>query len=257
MTKLTTNEIQKMRTVGTLAAQTLQMIAEHVRIGVQTQELDAIIYDYTLKHGAVPSPLGYHGYPKSCCISVNNVVCHGIPNDYVLRDGDIVNIDITSNLDGYHGDTSATFFVGTPSLEAQKVVNVARTALQIGIDVVKANVPIGDIGYAINEYVKSQGCSVVREYGGHGIGKAMHLKPFISHVGVRGAGARLVEGTCITIEPIINLGLPDIIALDDKWTVVTADSTLSAQFEHTLLITRNGCEVLTHRDAKLINSEID
>ena len=254
-TNLKLPDVNKMVAAGSLAARTLQMIGEHVRPGVTTEALDVLVHEYTLQAGATPSPLGYHGFPKSCCTSVNNVVCHGIPGPYVLKDGDIVNIDVTSDLDGFHGDTSATFFVGEVSAEAKRVVEVARQALQVGISVVKDGVRLGDIGAVIQEYVESQGCSVVREYGGHGIGSAMHMLPHVFHIGSKGVGERLRAGQCITIEPMVNLGAPEVELTSDGWAVVTMDSSLSAQFEHSLLITKDGCLVLTQRDAPLKNSE--
>lgn len=253
---LTRDELLKMQAAGDLAARTLLFVDSFIRAGISTEEINKLVHEFALSEGAISGPLGYHGFPKSCCISVNNVVCHGIPGPYDLLDGDIVNVDVTPCLNGYFGDTSATFFIGQPSEEAKKVVEVARKALDIGISVVRAGVRTGDIGAAIQQYVESQGCSVVREYGGHGIGKNMHQGPFVSHWGTRGAGDVLKAGMCITIEPMVNLGQPDIIEMPDGWTIVTEDGSLSAQFEHTLEVTEDGCRVLTARQAKLINSEI-
>lgn len=257
MTRLRPDELSGMSWAGQLAAHTLQYVDKHIRPGITTEEIDQLVADYTRREEATCAPLGYKGFPKSCCTSVNNVVCHGIPGPYALKDGDIVNVDVTPKLEGFHGDTSATFFVGTPSPEARKVVEVARKALDVGISVVRAGIRIGDIGAAIQEYVESQGCSIVREFGGHGIGRVMHQKPFIGHYGTRGAGEKLTAGMCITIEPMVNLGSPKIVEMPDGWTIVTADGSLSAQFEHTLLITSDGCRVLTERYTKLVNSEID
>jgi len=257
VTILSKEEIGKMKSAGSLAAHTLHAVGTILKAGMTTDEINAFVHEYTIREDAVPSPLGYHGFPKSCCTSVNEVVCHGIPGPYILQDGDIINVDITSNLEGYHGDTSATFFIGQPSEEARKVVEVARGALNIGIGQVRDGARLGDIGAAIQEFVESQGCSVVKEYGGHGIGRAMHLPPHVPHHGTRGAGLRLKAGMCITIEPMINLGTDEWIKMSDGWTIVTADGRLSAQFEHTLLVTQTGCEILTQRYAPLPNSEIE
>jgi methionyl aminopeptidase len=208
--------------------------------------------------GAWPSPLNYNGFPKSVCTSVNEDVCHGIPGNRVLHDGDIINVDVTSYLpakNGFHGDTSATFYVGTPSEAAKKVVEVARHALELGIAEVKEGARIGDIGAAIQVYAEGQGCSVVRDYVGHGIGREFHTAPQVPHYGTRGSGKRLKAGMVFTIEPMINIGHFACELLEDDWTVVTADRSLSAQFEHTIVVTKNGCEVLTARRELLKHSE--
>ena len=200
----------------------------------------------TARRGGKPSQLGYHGFPASVCTSKNHVVCHGIPRkDDLLGPGDIVNVDVTTELDGFHGDTSATFFIGDPTPEARHVVDVARRCRDAGIAVVREGARIGDIGAAIQDLARREGCSVVREIGGHGIGRTMHAPPHVAHVGVRGTGVRLRAGMAITIEPMVNLGAAEVRELSDGWTIVTADGSLSAQFEHTILVTKTGCEILT------------
>jgi len=247
-----------MRAACKLAADTLVMVGEHLRPGLTTDDINTLVHDYTLAHHAIPSPLNYHGFPKSVCTSVNEVVCHGIPGPRVINAGDIINVDVTSYLpakDGFHGDTSATFYVGEPSEEAKKVTEVARHCLELGIAQVKDNARLGDIGAAIQEYAEAQGCSVVRDYVGHGIGRVFHTAPQVPHYGTRGAGKRIKAGMVFTIEPMINLGDYHCQVLDDGWTVLTADRSLSAQFEHTILVTQNGAEVLTQRSAPLKHSE--
>jgi len=239
-------EIEAMRRAGRAAAATLAAVAARVAPGISTADIDAWVREDTRRRGGRPSQLGFHGFPAAVCTSRNAVVCHGIPNRRErLDDGDIINVDVTTELDGFHGDTSATLFVGTPSREARHVVETARRARDVGIARVRAGVRLGDIGAAIEELAAREGCSVVSQMGGHGIGRAMHLPPTVAHVGPRGSGLRLREGMAITIEPMINLGGPDIRQLDDGWTIVTADGSLSAQFEHTVLVTRDGCEILT------------
>lgn len=250
--------LERMRAACALAADTLVMVGRNLRPGMRTDEIDALVHEYTLAHGAYPSPLQYRGFPKSVCTSVNEVVCHGIPGKRVLREGDIVNVDVTSYLpttNGFHGDTSATFYVGEPSDAARLVVEVSRRCLELGILEVAEGKRIGDIGAAIQEYAEAQGCSVVRDYVGHGIGREFHMAPQVSHHGKRGAGKRMKAGMVFTIEPMINAGAHDCEVLDDAWTVVTADRSLSAQFEHTVLVTPTGCEVLTSRREILHGSE--
>lgn len=248
----------RMREACQLAADTLVMVGQHLRAGMTTDDINVLVHDYTIKHGAYPSPLNYNGFPKSVCTSVNEVVCHGIPGHRVLHDGDIINVDVTSYLpakNGFHGDTSATFYVGTPSEAAKKVTEVARQALELGIAEVREGARIGDIGAAIQEFAEAQGCSVVRDYVGHGIGREFHTAPQVPHYGTRGSGKRLKAGMVFTIEPMINIGHFACELLDDDWTVVTADRSLSAQFEHTIVVTKNGCEVLTARRELLKHSE--
>ena len=249
-------EIEKMRVVGRMAAETLLRVGAIIRPGLTTNEIDQFVHTDTLERGAIPAPLNYRGFPKSICTSVNEVVCHGIPSSRALCDGDIVNVDITHIFDGFHGDTSATFYVGEPNAEARHVTEVARRCLQLGIAEVRPGGRLGDIGAAIQDFAESQGCSVVRDFVGHGIGRMFHDEPKVSHVGTRGRGIRLRSGMTFTIEPMINLGDWRIEVLDDDWTAVTADRSLSAQFEHTVLVVPGGCEVLTARTENLQRSEI-
>lgn len=249
-------EIELMRSVCRLAAETLLLVGDKIRSGMTTNEIDRIVHEDTLRQGARPAPLHYKGFPKSVCTSVNEIVCHGIPNGTVLRDGDIVNVDVTHVFEGFHGDTSATFYVGTPSQQARHVVEVARRALELGIEQTRDGARLGDIGAAIQEYVEGQGCSVVRDFVGHGIGRKFHEEPQVRHYGKRGTGDRLRAGMTFTIEPMVNLGGWEVeVDANDKWTVRTADGSLSAQFEHTILVTRGGCEILTARARALRNSE--
>jgi len=213
---------------------------------MSTAEIDLLVRSDTRARGATPSQLGYQGFPAAVCTSRNSVVCHGIPrSDELLEPGDIVNVDVTSCLDGFHGDTSATFFIGSPSPEARHVVETARRCRDAGVAEVREGARLGDIGALIEELAAAAGCSVVHELGGHGIGRQMHMPPHVSHHGKRGAGLRLKAGMAFTIEPMVNLGGREVRFLDDGWTVVTKDGSLSAQFEHTVLVTREGHEVLT------------
>ncbi|RCX24821.1 methionine aminopeptidase type I [Thioalbus denitrificans] len=244
----TPEEIEKMRVAGRLAAEVLVMIEPHVNAGVTTEELDRICHDYIVNvQGAIPAPLNYHGFPKSICTSLNHQVCHGIPGERVLKNGDILNIDITVIKDGYHGDTSRMFFVGKPSIIAERVSRVSQECLYLGIRMVKPGVRLGDIGNAIQRHAEASNCSVVREYCGHGIGQKFHEEPQVLHYGEPGTGMVLREGMTFTIEPMINAGKRQIRMLRDGWTVVTKDHSLSAQWEHTLLVTPDGVEVLTLR----------
>jgi methionyl aminopeptidase len=249
-------EIEAMRDVSRLAGETLCAVAEILRPGITTEEINTFVHADTLKKGARPAPLNYKGFPKSVCTSVNEVVCHGIPGDRVLKDGDIINVDVTHLYKGYHGDTSATFYIGTPSEEAKKVVEVARKCLDLGIQQVKPGARIGDIGAAIQEFAHAHGCSVVRDFVGHGIGRKFHDEPKVSHYGQWGKGIRLKPGMTFTIEPMINIGSWEVEILEDDWTAVTADGSLSAQFEHTVLVTNDGVEILTVRPRPLAYSEI-
>ena len=244
------NEIARLRRAGRAAAATLAFVGERLRAGTATAEIDRWVRADTERLGGRPSQLGYKGFPAAVCTSRNEVVCHGIPRpDEVLAPGDILNVDVTTNLDGFHGDTSATFVIGEASPAARHVVDVARRCRDAGIAAVREGARLGDIGAAIAELAEREGCTVVRELGGHGIGRKMHLEPHVPHFGVRGTGARLRAGMVFTIEPMINLGTRDVRVLDDGWTVVTADGALSAQFEHTVLVTRDGCEILTSPSA--------
>ncbi|MBU6949936.1 type I methionyl aminopeptidase [Hahella sp. HN01] len=245
----TPEEIEKMRIAGRLAAEVLEMIEEHVKPGVTTGELDEICHNYiTEVQQAIPAPLNYKGFPKSICTSVNHVICHGIPSDKkVLKNGDTVNIDITVIKDGYHGDTSKMFFVGKPTIAAERLVRVTQECLYKGIELVKPGVRLGDIGHVIQQYAESQHYSVVREYCGHGIGAVFHEEPQVMHYGTPGTGMVVKEGMTFTIEPMINQGKRHCKLLPDGWTVVTKDHKLSAQWEHTILVTADGYEVLTKR----------
>ncbi len=239
-------EIEKMRSAGQLAAEVLHMIRPHVQIGVTTEELNQICHDYIVnEQKAIPAPLNYHGFPKSICTSVNHQVCHGIPGKKVLKNGDIVNIDITVIKDGYHGDTSKMFYIGEPSIIARRVSETSHECMKLGIEMVKPGVSLGDIGHAIQQHAESNNFSVVREYCGHGIGADFHEEPQVLHYGTPGSGISLRPGMTFTIEPMINAGKRDVKLLPDKWTVVTKDRSLSAQWEHTLLVTEDGFEVLT------------
>lgn len=245
----TPEEVDKMRVAGRLAAQVLEMIEEYVKPGVTTDELDRICHDYIVnEQHAVPAPLNYRGFPKSICTSVNHQVCHGIPGDKKLKKGDIVNIDITVIKDGFHGDTSKMFFVGEPSVMAKRLVNITREAMFKGINLVKPGVYLGDIGHAIQQYVEQNHYSVVREYCGHGIGRGFHEDPQVLHYGSQGTGTSLQEGMCFTIEPMVNTGKRHVKLLPDQWTVVTKDRSLSAQWEHTILVTKDGHDILTLRE---------
>jgi methionyl aminopeptidase len=240
-------KIEGMRRAGLAAASTLAHVGSRIAPGVTGADIDAWVREHTRALGGSPSQLGFQGFPASVCVSKNEVVCHGIPTrDVVLEEGDIVNVDVTTCLDGHHGDTSATFVVGVAtSREARELVRVARAARDAGIAVVREGARLGDIGAAIMEIARASGFSVVREFGGHGIGTKMHLPPHVPHVGVRGAGTKLRAGMAITIEPMINAGGADVRILADGWTVVTADGSLSAQFEHTIIVGRDGCEITT------------
>jgi len=239
-------EIAAMRKVGAAAAATLAYVADRLRAGATTAAIDRWVREHTAIVGGTPSQLGYKGFPAAVCTSKNEVVCHGIPRDDVaLVSGDIVNVDVTTNLGGFHGDTSATFIIGDATAEARHVVDVARRCRDAGIAIVRDGVRLGDVGAAIEALAKTEGCSIVRDFGGHGIGRKMHMDPHVPHFGTRGAGLRLRAGMVFTIEPMVNLGGADVRVLDDGWTVVTADGSLSAQFEHTVLVTRDGCEILT------------
>lgn len=234
-----------MRAAGRLAAQTLDMIGAHVRPGVTTDALDRICHDYILANGAVPSPLNYRGYPKSVCISINHVVCHGIPGERMLEAGDILNIDVTVTLDGWFGDSSRMYCAGVPSTKARNLIEVTHESLLRGIAAVKPGGRFGDIGHAIQSYVESQRFSVVRDFCGHGIGRIFHAPPNVLHFGRPGEGAVLEPGMFFTIEPMVNAGRADVKVLDDGWTAVTRDRSLSAQFEHMVGVTETGVEVFT------------
>ncbi|PIE42806.1 MAG: type I methionyl aminopeptidase [Gammaproteobacteria bacterium] len=246
----TADEIEKMRVAGRLAAQTLEMIEPYIKPGVTTGKLDRICHDFiTQENNAIPAPLNYKGFPKSICTSVNHVICHGIPSDKKkLKSGDIVNLDVTVIKDGYHGDTSKMFFVGKPSIAAERLVKITRECLFKGIEQVKPGAHLGDIGAVIQKYAESNHYSVVREYCGHGIGRGFHEEPQVMHYGKEGSGIELKKGMIFTIEPMINQGKRHCKLLPDDWTVVTKDHKLSAQWEHTILVTSEGYEILTLRE---------
>ena len=241
-------EIKKMRIAGRLAADVLEMIEPHVKPGITTDELDRICHDYIVnEQDAIPAPLNYHGFPKSICTSVNQQVCHGIPGEKKLKKGDIINIDITVIKDGFHGDTSKMFLVGEVSPFTRRLVDITYQAMWKGIEIVRPGTTLGDIGHAIQHFVEGQHFSVVREYCGHGIGRKFHEDPQVLHYGTPGAGMALKEGMTFTIEPMVNAGKRNVKLLPDGWTVVTKDRKLSAQWEHTILCTADGYEVLTLR----------
>lgn len=244
----TADEIEKMRMAGKLAAQVLEMIEPYVKAGVTTEELDKICHDYIVnEQKAIPAPLNYNGFPKSICTSVNHVVCHGIPGPKMLKDGDIINVDVTVIYEGYHGDTSKMFYIGKPSILAERLTKITQECLYKGIKLVKPGARLGDIGAVIQEYAEKNRYSVVREYCGHGIGAGFHEPPNVLHYGKAGTGEELKEGMIFTIEPMINAGKKAVKLLPDGWTVVTKDHKLSAQWEHTILVTADGYEVLTKR----------
>lgn len=251
MTEITiknSEDIEKMRIAGKLAAEVLEMIGPYVKEGVTTDELDQICHDYIVNvQNAIPAPLNYHGYPKSICTSVNHQVCHGIPSAKKLKMGDIVNVDVTVLKDGYHGDTSKMFVIGTPSILAERLIRITQECMYIGIEMIKPGVHLGDIGAAIQQHAEKNRFSVVREYCGHGIGKVFHEPPNVLHYGKAGTGEVLEAGMIFTIEPMINAGKRDVKLLPDEWTVVTKDHSLSAQWEHTILVTETGYEILTLR----------
>jgi len=243
----TPEEIQAMRVAGALAADVLAMLKEHVKPGVTTEHLDRLAHDYIVDvQKAIPANVGYRGFPKTVCTSVNHVICHGIPTESkVLKDGDIVNIDVTVIKDGWHGDTSRMYFVGTPGVLAKRLVDTTYEAMMLGIGAVKPGATLGDVGAAIQKHAEAAGFSVVREYCGHGIGKVYHDEPQVLHYGRNGTGLELKPGMTFTVEPMINAGKPQTKQLPDGWTVVTKDHSLSAQWEHTVAVTESGFEILT------------
>ncbi len=240
-----------MRAAGRLAAETLDMITDHVRPGVTTGALDRICHDFILAHNAVPAPLNYRGYPKSVCISINHVVCHGIPGDRQLDAGDIANIDVTVVLNGWYGDSSRMYCAGAPSTKARNLIEVTHEALLRGIAAVRPGATLGDVGHAIQSYVESHRFGVVRDFCGHGIGRVFHAAPNVLHFGRTGQGPRLQAGMFFTIEPMVNAGRPEVKVLDDGWTAVTRDRSLSAQFEHMIGVTETGAEIFTLSPAGL------
>lgn len=237
--------IPGMRKAGKLAKETLNLIEQYVDVGITTDELNSLCHEFIVSHGAVPAPLNYNGFPKSICTSVNNVVCHGIPCDYKLKSGDIINIDVTVILDGWYGDTSRTLLVGKCTKLAEQLVEVTKQAMFVGIDAVKPYGHFGDIGDAIQKFVDRFGFSIVRDYCGHGIGDVFHGQPTILHYATRSKGEQIKPGMFFTIEPMINTGGYKTKVLKDGWTAVTADKSLSAQFEHTIAVTESSVEILT------------
>jgi len=229
-----------------LAKQTLEMVEKRLKAGVTTEDVNRWVHEFTLDNGAIPATLNYHGYPKSCCTSLNEVVCHGIPSpEAVIKEGDLLNVDVTCILDGYFGDTNRTFLIGEVSDEARRITAIAKHCLDLGIEAVKPYGHIGDIGYAIQTYAHLQGCGVVEQFVGHGISRSFHEEPQVPHFGRQGSGPMILPGMFFTIEPMINLGRKGVRVLSDNWTAVTADGKLSAQFEHTLYVSETGVEVLT------------
>ena len=241
------DQIEKMRVAGRLAAEVLEMLVPHVKPGVSTEDIDRLAYEHIVNvQKAIPANVGYRGFPKTLCTSVNHVICHGIPNPgKLLKDGDIVNIDVTVIKDGWHGDTSRMYFVGQPSVLAKRLVDTTLEAMMLGIGQVRPGATLGDIGHAIQQHAEAQGFSVVREYCGHGIGQIYHEDPQVLHYGHAGAGMKLQKGMTFTVEPMINAGKPQTRLLPDGWTVVTEDHSLSAQWEHTIAVTDDGYEILT------------
>ncbi len=240
------SQIERMRRAGRAAAQTLAFVGSRLRPGMSTAEIDRLVREDTARRGGRPSQLGYRGFPAAVCTSRNDVVCHGIPSEReILRSGDVINVDVTTEVDGYHGDTSAMFMIGEVSPEARRIVEVSRRCRDAGIAVIRDGARLGDIGAAIEEIARREGVSVVTEVGGHGIGRHMHCDPHVPHTGKRGCGPRLKAGMALTVEPMVNLGSAAIRHLDDGWTIVPADGSLSAQWEHTVIVTREGSESTT------------
>ena len=236
---------EKTRAAGIIAAGALDQVSKIAKPGVKTDEIDKLCYEYINDHGAYSAPLFYRGFPKSCCTSTNHVVCHGVPSDKILREGDIVNVDVTALKDGWHGDTSRTYEIGEVSVKAKKLVKITYESMMKAIDIVKDGIFLGDIGETIQKHVESNGFSVVQDFCGHGIGKSFHKEPNILHYGKRGTGEKIKSGMIFTIEPMINFGNYETKILKDGWTAVTKDKSLSAQFEHTIGVTNDGCEIFT------------
>ena len=245
MTEDIKESFEKTRIAGSLAAGALDEVNKIVRPGISTEEIDNLCYQFINDHGAYSAPLFYRGFPKSCCTSTNHVVCHGIPSEKILKDGDILNVDVTAFKDGWHGDTSRMFEIGEISIKAKKLIETTYEAMMKAIKILKEDVQLGDIGATIQEHVESKGCSVVQDFCGHGIGRAFHKEPSILHYGKKQTGEKIKEGMIFTIEPMINLGNYETKILSDGWTAVTKDKSLSAQFEHTVGITKEGYEIFT------------
>ena len=241
----TDSELVEMKLSCKLAAETLDMIADYVGPGVSTDSINSLCHEFMLDHGAKPATLGYRGFPKSCCTSANHVVCHGIPSDKILKDGDIINVDVTALKDGWHGDTSRTFEIGEVSIKGKKLVQTTYEAMMKAIKIIKEDIFLGDIGAIIQSHVEAEGFSVVQDFCGHGIGKQFHEEPSVLHYGKKGTGEKIKAGMIFTIEPMINLGKYETKTLNDGWTAVTKDKSLSAQFEHTIGVTKDGYEIFT------------
>jgi methionyl aminopeptidase len=241
----TEEQIDGIRKSCKLTHEILDMVSERIKAGITTNEINTWVHEYTVEHNAYPAPLGYSGFPKSVCTSINDVICHGIPDDTVLKDGDIVNVDVTCILEGYYGDANRMYIIGEASKEALDLVRVSKECLERGIEQVKPYNTLGDIGFAIQEHAESHGYSVVYDYGGHGVGLEFHEEPFVPHIGKKGEGMILLPNMTFTIEPMINIGSPDSDVLEDDWTAVTVDGSLSSQWEHTIRVTETGYEILT------------
>jgi len=239
------DSFEKTRIAGSIAAGALDELVKVIKPGISTDDIDKLCYEFISDHGAYSAPLFYRGFPKSCCTSVNHVVCHGIPSDKILKEGDIINVDVTAYKNGWHGDTSRMFEVGEISVKAKKLIKITYESMMKAIRILKENVQLGDIGSTIQQYAEAQGCSVVKDFCGHGIGQSFHKEPTILHYGKKATGEKIKSGMIFTIEPMINLGDYQIKTLNDGWTAVTKDKSLSAQFEHTVGITKDGCEVFT------------
>ena len=236
---------EKTKVAGLIAAGALDEVSKIIKPGIKTNQIDKLCYEYLNDHGAYSAPLFYRGFPKSCCTSTNHIVCHGIPSDKVLKDGDIVNVDVTALKDGWHGDTSRTFEIGEVSIKAKKLVQTTYDAMMKAIEIIKEDVFLGDIGAVIQNYVEAEGFSVVQDFCGHGIGQQFHKEPNVLHYGKEGTGEKIKAGMIFTVEPMINLGKYETKTLNDGWTAVTKDKSLSAQFEHTVGVTKEGCEIFT------------
>ena len=241
----TEEQIDGIRKSCKLTHEILDMVSERIKAGVTTNEINTWVHEYTIAHNAYPAPLGYSGFPKSVCTSINDVICHGIPDDTVLKDGDIVNVDVTCILEGYYGDANRMYIIGEASKEAIDLVRISKECLERGIEQVKPYNTLGDIGHAIQEHAEGHGYSVVYDYGGHGVGLEFHEEPFVPHIGKKGEGMILLPNMTFTIEPMINIGSPEVDILEDDWTAVTVDGSLSAQWEHTIRVTETGYEILT------------
>ena len=236
---------EKTKVAGLIAAGALDEVLKIIKPGIKTNQIDKLCYEYLNDHGAYSAPLFYRGFPKSCCTSTNHIVCHGIPSDKVLKDGDIVNVDVTALKDGWHGDTSRTFEVGEVSIKAKKLVQTTYNAMMKAIKIIKEDIFLGDIGAVIQNHVEAEGFSVVQDFCGHGIGQQFHEEPNVLHYGKKGTGEKIKAGMIFTVEPMINLGKYETKTLNDGWTAVTKDKSLSAQFEHTIGVTKDGCEIFT------------